>query len=333
MTNEEIRIAVVLPAYNEAATIVGCIRAFHAALPEGWIYVVDNNSSDETAALAAETLLALDCPGAVIHEPRQGKGNAVRRAFAQVEADVYVLADADLTYPADRARELIAPVVADQADMVVGNRLAAGCYAQQNTRRFHDVGNRLVRRLVNSLFGARLDDIMSGYRAINSLFVTTYPILVEGFEIETDMTLHALDKRFRIREIPVDYRERPSGSSSKLRTVSDGARVVFTIAQILRYYRPLLFFGLFSLATLVLAILAGSPAIVDYLRTRFVYHVPLAVLASGLAVVAVITFGIGLMLDSLANQQRRNFERELLQYRRTHSLLRNGQREPTGRSW
>jgi len=331
MTGEDIRIAVVLPAYNEAATIAQSIRAFHAAVPEADIFVVDNNSSDETAALAAETLFALDCPGAVIDEPRQGKGNAVRRAFADVEADVYLLADADMTYPAERARDLIAPVLVDQADMVVGDRLAAGCYAEQNTRRFHDVGNRLVRRLVNFLFRARLHDIMSGYRAVNSLFVTTYPILVEGFEIETDMTLHALDKRFRIREIPVDYKDRPAGSTSKLRTVSDGARVVFTIAQILRYYRPLLFFGFLSLAILILALLAGSPAIMDYIRTRFVYHVPLAVLASGLAVVAVITFGIGLTLDSLANQQRRDFERHLLQYRRTHSLLRNRRREAAGR--
>lgn len=331
MTNEDNQIAVVLPAYNEAATIVDCIESFHAAVPEAWIYVVDNNSSDETGALAAEALLTLDCPGAVINEPRQGKGNAVRRAFADIEADVYLLADADMTYPAERARDLIAPLLADQADMVVGNRLAAGCYAEQNTRRFHDVGNRTVRRLVNALFGARLDDIMSGYRAVNALFVTTYPILVEGFEIETDMTLHALDKRFRIQELPVDYKDRPEGSTSKLRTVSDGARVVFTIAQILRYYRPLLFFGLLSLVALILAVLAGSPAVVDYIRTRFVYHVPLAVLASGLAIVAVITFGIGLMLDSLANQQRRDFERHLLQCRRTHSLLRNRQQEPAGR--
>jgi len=307
---------VVLAAYNEAPTIEQTIASFHEALPEAGVFVIDNNSSDSTARIANETLCALDCAGGVIAEPRQGKGNAVRRAFTEIDADVYVLADADMTYPAGRARDLIKPVLEDRADMVVGNRRAVGRYAEQNKRPLHNVGNRLVGRLVNTLFRSQLDDIMSGYRAVSRTFAWTYPILVEGFEIETDMTLHALDKRFRVLEIPVEYRDRPPGSTSKLHTMSDGARVVFTIVQILRYYRPLFFFGAVSLLCLLGALLAGAPAIRDYITSRYVYHVPLAILASGLVVVSVMMFGIGLMLDSIAHQQRRDFERDLVQNRR-----------------
>jgi glycosyltransferase involved in cell wall biosynthesis len=311
MTGEP-RIAVVLPAYNEARTVSETIAAFHAALPEASVYVIDNNSSDDTAALAGKTLQDLGCAGDVISEPRQGKGNAVRRAFLDVDADVYVLSDADMTYPADRARVLLEPVLDNRADMVVGNRQADGCYAEQNSRPMHSMGNRIVVRLVNWLFGAKLSDVMSGYRVVDRAFARSYPITVEGFEIETDMTLHALDKRFRVTEVPIRYIERPAGSASKLRTYSDGARVIFTIVQILRYYRPMLFFGAISLLLALAAIAAGIPPISDYVRTHFVGHVPLAILASGLAIVAVLTFGIGLILDSIAHQQRRDFERYLL---------------------
>lgn len=305
-------IVVILPAFNEALTVAQTMMSFHRALPEAGIFVVDNNSSDETGHLARETLAAIDCPGDVILEPRRGKGNAVRRAFAEVDADIYVLADADMTYPAECVRDLIEPILDHRADMVVGNRLAQGRYASQNKRPLHNLGNRSVQWLVNNLFRSQVEDIMSGYRVVSRAFVWHYPILVEGFEVETDMTLHALDKRFRILEIPIDYQDRPPGSESKLHTLSDGAKVIFTIAQILRYYRPLLFFGMMSAFCLVAALLAGAPVIQDWITSRYIYHVPLAILASGLVIVAVLMFAVGLILDSLAHQARRDFERDLV---------------------
>lgn len=236
-------LAIILPAYNEEQTIAATIEGFHQAMPEAAIWVINNRSSDKTEAIASETIAQLKCQGGVINERRPGKGNAVRRGFHDVDADIYVMADADQTYPAEQVRELIRPIMSGEADMVVGDRHSAGHYAAENKRALHGFGNKLVRYLVNKLFQANLADIMSGYRAFNRRFVKNYPILVEGFEIETDMTLHALDKRFRIVEIPIQYRDRPDGSFSKLNTVRDGARVLKTIGNILRYYRPLFFFG------------------------------------------------------------------------------------------
>ena len=309
------RIAVVLPAYNEEQTITETMTGFHLALPEASIWVVNNRSTDATRMLARDTLDRLGCPGGVLNEPCPGKGNAVRRAFLEIEADAYVLVDADLTYPAARARDLLAPILAGDADMVVGDRHSAGHYAGENKRRFHGFGNRLVRHLVNRLFRARLKDIMSGYRVFNRRFVKTYPVLVEGFEIETDMTLHALDKKFRIVEIPVEYKDRPAGSVSKLSTFSDGSRVIFTIARILRHYRPLAFFGTLGLCLAVVGLIAAIPVLADWVRFRYIHHVPLAILATGLEIVAMMTLSIGLMLDSIVDHGRRAFERELLRQR------------------
>ena len=306
------RIAVVLPAYNEERTVRGTIKGFHAALPNAAIFVIDNNSSDKTAHIAAETLRELQCNGGVIPEARQGKGNALRRAFTVIDADIYVLSDADETYPADRVMDLIQPLLEDRADMVVGDRHSGGEYSRENDRRFHNVGNRLVRHFVNTLFGAHLVDIMSGYRAFSRLFVKNYPILVGGFEVETDVTLHALDKRFRIIEVPVSYRNRPAGSVSKLNTLSDGARVLFTIAQILRYYRPMLFFGGLALVFAIAGLVSAIPVFDDWITSRYIFHVPLAVLAAALEMVAMILLAAGLILDSVAHQQRVEFERDLL---------------------
>jgi glycosyltransferase involved in cell wall biosynthesis len=306
------RIAVVLPAYNEEQTIGAVIREFHAALPSAAIWVVNNRSSDKTEALARETLQLLGCAGGVLNESRPGKGNAVRRAFLDIDADVYLLADADLTYPATEATQLMAPVLQGMADMVVGDRHSAGHYASENKRKFHGFGNRLVRDMVNGLFGSRLTDIMSGYRAFSRRFVKNYPILVEGFEIETDMTLHALDKRFRIVEIPVEYKDRPDGSVSKLNTFRDGTRVLLTIGNILRHYRPLVFFGGISLLLGLLGFLAGFPVLIEWMAHRYIYRVPLAILATGLVIVSVVFAAIALLLDSIAHQDRRNFERTLL---------------------
>ena len=307
-----IKIAIILPAYNEAQTIVETIRDFHAACPGAELWVINNNSSDNTENLASEVLAELGATGGIITEQRQGKGNAVRRAFHEVDADVYVMADADQTYPAERVNALIQPIVDGKADMVVGDRHSDGHYAQENKRALHGFGNRLVRNLVNRLFNARLEDIMSGYRVFNRRFVKNYPILVEGFEIETDMTLHALDKRFRIVEIPVEYRDRPSGSVSKLNTVTDGTKVMFTIARILRYYRPLAFFGGGAILVGLAGVLAALPVLDDWVREQYIYHVPLAILATGLEIVAVLMLAIGLILDSITHQDKSSFERELL---------------------
>lgn len=254
----------------------------------------------------------MNAGGGVINEIRPGKGNAVRRAFLDIDADIYILADADLTYPASQVHELMAPVIAGEADMVVGDRHSSGHYAAENKRTLHGFGNRLVRDLVNKLFRADLADIMSGYRVFNRRFVKSYPILVDGFEIETDMTLHALDKRFRIVEIPVDYRDRPAGSLSKLNTLRDGARVLNTISNILRYYRPLVFFGGAAILLAALGLIAGVPVLAEFVRERYISHVPLAILATGLGIVAIVLVAIGLILDSLTHQDKRNFEREIL---------------------
>lgn len=317
-TSTRCRIAIILPAYNEELTIRETIREFFSVMPDAELWVINNNSEDETETIARETLLSIRAKGGVITEPRQGKGNAVRRAFHDIDADVYVLTDADLTYPAKQIHDLIQPILKDRADMVVGDRHSGGQYQQENKRPLHNFGNQLVQSLVNHLFGARLVDIMSGYRAFNRTFVKTYPILVEGFEIETDMTLHALDKRFRIIEVPVDYHDRPEGSFSKLNTVRDGVKVISTITNVLRYYRPLAFFGGVALICAFLGLLAGIPVLEDWVRARYVYHIPLAILATGLEIIAIVFAAIGLILDSITHQDKCKFERELLDRHEEH---------------
>jgi hypothetical protein len=254
-------------------------------------------------------------PGGVLSEPRKGKANALRRAFLEIEAEAYLMSDADYTYPADRARDLLAPVLEGRADMVVGDRHSLGHYASENRRPMHGAGNRLVRFLVNSLFHARLADILSGYRAFSRRFVKSYPIVVEGFEIEADMTLHALDKRFRVLEIEVEYQDRPAGSVSKLDTFRDGARVLWVILQLFRYYRPMPFFGSLAAAMLLFGLAAGVPVFDDWLRYRYIYHVPLAILAASSVVVATVLLAVGLILDGIAHQQRMRYEQEMLRAR------------------
>ena len=314
-------IAIILPAYNEERTIKETIIAFHSALPYARIYVINNNSSDRTEAIAKATLADLPCLGGVLDESRQGKGNALRRAFMSIDADIYLLVDADMTYPAHQAADLIYPIIECGVDMVVGDRRSGRHYSNENKRSLHNFGNRLIQFMINKFFNANLVDIMSGYRAFSRRFVKTYPILVEGFQIETDMTLHALHHRFRIVEVPTEYRDRPAGSFSKLSTVSDGAKVIFTIAQILRYHRPLLFFGSLGILFAVAGALAGAPVISDWIRYRYIYHVPLAILASALEIVALMLAGIGLILDSLARQQKLQYEIYLLAYENRKSPI------------
>jgi len=305
-------IAVVLPAYNEAITLADTLRAFHAALPEAQIWVVDNASTDDTARIARETLAALGAQGGVLSEMRKGKANAVRRAFLDIEADAYLMCDADSTYPAERARETRAPVLANEAHMVVGYRHCRRHFASRKHTPTPAGAPAARPFLVNRLFRAKLVDILSGYRAFSRRFVKTYPIIVEGFEIETDLTLHALDKRFRVRELPVEYRDRPAGSASKLNTYRDGARVLWVILQLFRYYRPLLFFGWLSLLMLVFAFAASIPVFADWFRYHYIYHVPLAILAAASVVVSTVLVAIGLILDGMAHENRRRFETALL---------------------
>jgi len=307
-----LRIAVVLPAYNEALTVEATIRSFQAELPGAQLWIIDNNSTDQTGKIARETLLALGVGGGVIEESSQGKGNALRRAFHEIEADIYVVSDADQTYPADQVHLLLQPVLDGQADMVVGDRRSRGRYREENKRPLHNFGNWLVQEMVNKLFNASLVDIMSGYRVLSRQFVKSYPILVSGFEIETDMAIHALDKRMRIIEIPINYRDRPEGSFSKLNTIRDGIRVINTITTVLRYYRPLVFFGVASLLLALLGVITAIPVFNDWIRERYVYHVPLAILATGLEIVAIVMAAIGLILDSITQQDKRRFELGLL---------------------
>ena len=305
-------VAIILPAYNEENTIVPTIEAFNSALPCASIWVINNRSTDATALLAQKAIDEIACRGGVINELAPGKGHAIRRAFLDVDADIYVMADADMTYPAGAVLELIKHVSDNEADVVVGDRHALGCYSSENKRPLHEFGNRLVCCLVNKLFGAQLRDIMSGYRVMSRRFVKTYPVLVGGFELETDMTIHALDKRFRILEVPVLYRDRPIGSFSKLSTLKDGARVVVTIFNIFRYYRPLAFFGALSFLFMAAGLLSAIPVINDWFSNQYIYHVPLAILATGLEIVSVVFFAVGLILDSISKQDKRNFERDVL---------------------
>ena len=295
-------IAVLIPCYNEEKTIGRVIGEFKAALPEASVYVCDNCSTDGTAEVARSS-------GAVVlREGRPGKGYAVRRLFQSVSAGAYLLVDGDCTYPASSARELLAPILSGEADMTVGDRLADGVYARENKRPGHNAGNKLVRLLVNHLFGARLGDIMSGYRAFSRRFVVTMPVMSPGFELETEMTLHALDKRLHIVEIPVEYRDRPYGSASKLNTVRDGFRVVRTIVTVFRDYKPLLFFSLLAVLFLAAGLALGIPVVVEYARTQFVSKIPSAVLAVGMVVTALLLFCCGLILDTIGRNNRKQFE-------------------------
>jgi glycosyltransferase involved in cell wall biosynthesis len=310
LEGQNVSVAIVLPAFNEESTVAATILEFHEAIPDASIVVVDNNSTDNTRARTLDAFATIGGKGVLITERRQGKSFAVRRAFARVDADVYVLVDADLTYPAHHLPSLIRPILLDEADMVVGDRLGRGRYAAENKRRLHGIGNRLIVALVNRLFRAHLGDIMSGYRALSRFFVAGYPMLVDGFELETDMTLHALDKRYRVAEVAVDYRDRPEGSISKLRTLEDGRRVLWTIVRLVRHYKPLLFFGTAAVVLALLGLLAALPSIFDYMNYRYVYHLPLAVLATGLEITALLSFGIGLILDSVVHMERLAYERD-----------------------
>ncbi len=304
-------IAIILPAYNESSTVVETLLSFHEALPGARIYVIDNNSKDNTQALAKAAMAEHNIAGAVIFERRQGKGNAVRRAFLEVDAEVYLMADADCTYPADQAAEMVLPVLNNEADMVIGDRISHGDYARENTRPLHNLGNSMVQRLVNWVGNSQFSDIMTGYRALSRPFVRTYPLLVEGFQIETDMSLFACQGRFRCHEIPIRYVDRPQGSESKLRTVHDGVRVLLTIFRIMRYYKPLNFFFSVSMFFALAGLVVGIPVIWEYMETQYITKVPTAILAVALEILAANMLTAGLSLDGLARQHEIDIEKSL----------------------
>lgn len=307
-------IVVVLPAYNEAQTIAQVIEDFHRELPEARVVVVDNNSTDGTGTIASRFLLEAGVPGEVIYVPQQGKGTAVRRAFYTIDADIYVLVDADNTYPAENVHDLIQSVCAGECDMAVGDRLSLGRYKQENKRQFHEIGNRLIRNLINRLFRSRLSDILSGYRVFSRDFVKTFPLQSTGFELETELTLHCLVHGFLIGEFRCDYRDRPIGSESKLDTFRDGIRVLMTLLAIFKDYKPLRFFSFCATIFFILGSAAGIPVILEYAATQYVSKVPSAVLATGMMIFSLLLFSVGLILDTQLKYANFQYQLELNKY-------------------
>lgn len=295
------KVAVLLPCYNESLTIEKVVKDFRAQLPDADIWVYDNNSTDGSGDLARAA-------GAMVRRVvQQGKGHVVRRMFQEIEADVYVMVDADDTYPADEVQKLIQPILNGEADMVNGDRLSS-TYMTENKRPGHNFGNTLVCTLIRLLWGQRVHDVMTGYRAFSRLFVKSCPVLANGFEIETEMTLHTIDKRMSLIEVPVQYRDRPEGSFSKLNTVSDGFRVLFTIFNLFRFYRPELFFG--TVGTVLLLIAAGLfvPVLLDYFQTGLVPRVPTQIFSGFVAIAGLLSFGVGLILGACKKQSDQMFE-------------------------
>lgn len=302
------KIAVLIPCYNEELTIEKVVKDFKKELPEADIYVYNNNSKDKTAELAKNA-------GAIVrNEYRQGKGNVVRTMFREINADIYVMVDGDDTYPADEVHKLIEPIKNHEADMVIGDRLSNGTYQEENKRHFHEFGNNIVRDSINRLFKSNLKDIMTGYRVFNKFFVKNMPVMSPNFEIETEMSLHALDKKFLIKEIPITYRDRPAGSSSKLNTISDGIKVLKTIVKMLKDYKPRKFYWVIAIIIAIIGLIIGIPVIVEFVKTRYITKVPSAILASAVMTLAVIIAQCGVVLDTVVKQNRERYEIDLIRY-------------------
>ena len=300
------KIAVLIPCYNEAKTVEKVVKDFKAALPGAVIYVYDNNSTDGTAELAERA-------GAVVrHEYQQGKGNVIRRMFREVDAQCYLMADGDDTYPPDNAAEMARLVLEKGVDMVIGDRLSA-TYFTENKRPFHNFGNRLVRHSINLIFNSDIRDIMTGYRAFSYKFVKSFPVLSRGFEIETEMSIHAIERNMLVDTVPVNYRDRPEGSVSKLNTVSDGVRVLGTIGRLFRNNKPFAFFGLISLVLVILAALLFVPVLMDYFRTGLVERFPTLIVSGFCAIAAIQSFFAGMILETLKEKNSHDFEQKLIE--------------------
>lgn len=296
--------AILIPCYNEEKTIRKVVRDWKKEIPEATIYVYDNNSTDNTAKIAKEE-------GAVVRrEYKQGKGNVIRRMFREIDAQCYIMIDGDDTYPVEYGRQMMQEVLEKKTDMVVGDRLSS-TYFEENKRPFHNFGNSLVRFSINHLFKSDIRDIMTGYRAFSFQFVKTFPVLSKGFEIETEMSIHAVDKNMQISNIIIEYRDRPEGSESKLNTYSDGFKVLKTIGRLYKNYKPMNFFGILSLLLIIIAAILFVPIFVTYVQTGLVPRFP-TLIASGFIVLATLqSFFSGMILDTFAQKNRQEFESEL----------------------
>ena len=299
-------IAVLIPCYNEAQTIEKVVKDFKAELPKAVIYVYDNNSSDDTAKIAASA-------GAVVrYEYQQGKGNVIRRMFRDIDARCYIMTDGDDTYPADNARQMADAVLNKNVDMVIGDRLSS-TYFQENKRPFHNFGNSIVRWSINTLFHSDIKDIMTGYRAFSYQFVKSFPVLSQGFEIETEMSIHAVDKNMYLENVVIEYRDRPEGSESKLNTYSDGFKVIFTIIRLLRTYKPLFFFGLLALIFIALGVGFMIPVIVEFVQTGLVPKIPTLIVSCISILIGIVSFFSGMILHTITWKNRQDFEMRLVE--------------------
>ena len=309
-------IAVLIPCYNEENTIEKVIEEFMKNIPGAVIYVYDNNSTDSSVEKARNA-------GAIVrHEKKQGKGNVIRRMFREVDAEIYIMVDADDTYPAEAATALIEKIE-DGADMAIGDRLN-GTYFIENKRKFHNLGNRMVRYSINRLFKSDIQDIMTGYRAFSYNFVKSFPVISEGFEIETEMTIHAIDKNMRVESVPIEYRDRCTGSVSKLNTYADGARVICTIVRMYKYYRPFVFFASIAFVLASLSILFFIPVMYSFIKTGVVEKIPTLVMCGTVMVMACLMLAIGIMLSTLKNRSLCDFEYRLMQVEQEKNRIKNG---------
>ena len=315
--NKMDKIAILIPCYNEAKTIEKVVRDWRASLPEAVIYVYDNNSSDGTAQIAEDA-------GAVVrYEYQQGKGNVIRRMFREIDAQCYIMVDGDDTYPAEYGRQMADLVLERKTDMVVGDRLSSTDF-EENKRPFHNFGNSLVRGTINRLFDTNIRDIMTGYRAFSYLFVKSFPVLSKGFEIETEMSIHAVEKNMRIENVIIEYRDRPEGSESKLDTYSDGFKVLRTIFRLYKNYKPMSFFGLLSLLLFVITVILFVPVLVEYTKTGMVPRFPTLIVSGFIGLGGVLSLFTGLILSTLAEKDRQEFEFRLTLIENLyHYLLKN----------
>lgn len=315
------KIAVLIPCYNEEKTIGKVVRDFKNAIPEAVIYVYDNNSSDRTSEIAAEA-------GAVVrHEYCQGKGNVIRRMFREIDAECYLMTDGDDTYPADFAREMVTPVLERNADMVVGDRLSS-TYFTENKRPFHNFGNSIVRLFINKCFKSNIKDIMTGYRAFSYNFVKTFPVLSKGFEIETEMSIHSIDKNMAVENVVIEYRDRPEGSESKLNTYSDGMKVIKTMLKLYKNYRPMEFFSIIALFLILIAAVFFAPVLYEYIQTGAVLKFPTLIVCGFTVIAALQSLFSGLILSCIIQKNRQDFEMNLHAVSRHYqSLLKQKEKE------
>lgn len=312
------KIAVLIPCYNEAKTVKKVIEDFRRELPEATIYVYDNNSKDGTDEIARQA-------GAIVrYERKQGKGNVIRSMFRDIDAECYIMTDGDDTYPAEEARKLCEAVLERDADMVIGDRLSS-TYFKENKRPFHNVGNVTVRTLINMIYKSKIRDVMTGYRAFSYRFVKTFPVLSKGFEIETEMTIHALDRNMGVENVIIEYRDRPKGSNSKLNTYSDGARVLKTIAKFYKNYKPLSFFTLVAFLLTLLGTCFLIPVLVDYINTGLVPKMPSFLTAVFIYICALQSFFCGLILQTIVNRGKQDFEINLNKYTDKYKELKKGE--------